>query len=296
MVFNIQRYSTHDGEGIRTMIFYKGCPLRCQWCSNPESQSSEPSILFDARICKGFGDCILAAPKAITLNSNGVHINRPAISHPLRLKDVCLSRALTVAGENKRVEDILQEIEKDLPFYQQSKGGVTLSGGEPLSQGPDLTHLLEELRMRNIHVSVETSLHVHWKKVARCLGLVSTYLVDLKHINREKFRLFTQGNIDLVLTNLRKLVEHRENIILRIPVVPDFNHSMQEMEKIINFAASLQHIREIHFIPYHTLGIEKYNMLGMNYSFGSKKSVDPSELTPYVNYALTKGLITKIGG
>jgi pyruvate formate lyase activating enzyme len=296
MIFNIQRFSTHDGAGIRTIIFYKGCPLRCQWCSNPESQSPEPSILFDQRICKGFGDCLKKDGKAITLNNHGIQINRSAIAHPEKLKETCVSRALTVSGENKTVEELLQEIEKDRPFYQRSKGGVTLSGGEPLAQGSELIVLLQELKKRNIDVSVETSLHVHWKKIERCLGLVDTFLVDLKHTHREKFRWYTQGNLDLVLDNLGKINRKAQNIIIRIPVIPDFNHTENEMKHIIDFVAALDQITEIHFIPYHTLGLEKYKMLGMDYAFGSRRAVDPSELNGYAEYAHTKGFKTKIGG
>jgi pyruvate formate lyase activating enzyme len=252
--------------------------------------------MYDHKICKRFGDCIKADPGAVRLNQHGVQINRSAIVHPEKFRGICLSRALTVAGEHKSVDELLLEIEKDVPFYHRSKGGVTLSGGEPLSQGADLVILLKELKKRNIDVSVETTLYVNWMKVERCLGLIGTYLVDLKHTNREKFRLYTQGNIQLVLDNLKKLADSNENIIIRIPVIPEFNHSEHEMKRIIDYAASLNHIREIHFIPYHALGIEKYAMLGMDYVFGPRKPVDHNELTGYLQYAQSKGFNTRIGG
>jgi pyruvate formate lyase activating enzyme len=296
MIFNIQRFSTHDGSGIRTIIFYKGCPLRCLWCSNPESQSPKPDILFDRRICKHFGDCMKVNGNAVTLYNDEIQIDRSAVSNPEIFRNVCISKALTVTGEDKSTDDLLAEIEKDLPFYRQSRGGVTLSGGEPLSQGQEVVNLLQELQKRGIDVSVETCLHVTWKKVERCLGLVGTFLVDLKHTDKDKFHNCTQGDIGLVLDNLRKLAATRSNIIIRIPVIPGFNHSDQEMKQIIGFAASLDHVAEIHLIPYHNLGIEKYNMLGMDYTFGNKKPVDPAELTGYIEYAHSKGFKTKIGG
>jgi len=252
--------------------------------------------MYDQKICKKFGDCVNADHKAIKLNQNGVQIDRSAISDPDKFRKICLSRALTIAGEDKSVNELLQEIEKDIPFYHRSNGGVTLSGGEPFSQGPDLIILLKELKKRKIDVSVETSLYVNWMKIKKCLGLIGTYLVDLKHTDREKFRLYTQGNIKLVLANLKKLVESHENIIIRIPVIPEFNHSEDEMKKIIDFITSLNQVKEIHFIPYHTLGIQKYAMLGMDYTFGPKKPVDHNELTGYMNYAQTKGFNTRIGG
>lgn len=295
MIFNIQRFSTHDGNGIRTMIFYKGCPLRCAWCCNPESQSFDYSILYDRRKCKFFGDCIASGIPGITHSDKGLEINRSAVLHPESL-NVCLSLAIQISGEEKSADELLLEIEKDLPFYQHSEGGVTLSGGEPLSQGENLVELLILLKNRNLDVALETSLHVDWYLVERCLGLVGTFLVDVKHTDGEKFSLFTGGNLDLVNTNLKQLVEKKENVIARIPVIPDFNHTMDEMEKIIDFIDSLNHIREIHFLPYHTLGTEKYTMLGMKYVFGKKKPVDEAGLHNYIDYARNKGFTVKTGG
>lgn len=295
MIFNIQRFSTHDGNGIRTIIFYKGCPLRCQWCSNPESQSFEASILYDKKFCKNFGDCILAEKNAISKAKNGIQINRELIENPENLKNICLSKALTVSGENKTVEELLVEIEKDKLFYRED-GGVTLSGGEPLSQGNDLIVLLQHLKERKINVYMETTLHVKWEKVERCIGLVDSFLVDLKHTNKEKFQKFAKGETGLVMTNLVKLDNSGANYIVRIPVIPEFNHTEKEIFEMIDFAASLKNANEIHFLPYHTFGIEKYKMLGMNYLFGDAKRVEDSELTKYIQYANNKGFRTKIGG
>jgi pyruvate formate lyase activating enzyme len=296
MVYNIQRFSTHDGEGIRTMIFYKGCPLRCAWCSNPESQSFEPEIMFDEKLCRNFGDCLLADPIAIKKNSKGIVINRSLINDPEKLRNICISKAITVAGENKSVTELLDEIEKDIPFYKTSKGGVTLSGGEPLSAGTDLEKLLIKLKNRNIDTAVETSLYVTWENIEKISGLVSTFLVDLKHINRKLFRKFTGGDPDLVFKNLEKLSASHKNVIIRIPVIPGFNHTEKEIKDIIDYISSLKSIMEVHFIPYHTLGKEKYRMLGMEYTFGDYPSVQPDELIQYVKYANSKGFKTKIGG
>jgi len=296
MIFNIQRFSTHDGEGIRTIIFYKGCPLRCAWCCNPESQSFEPDIMFDVRLCKSFGDCLKVDPVAIKRDNNNIHINRSLIRDPEKLRNICISKAITVAGEKKSAEELLREIEKDIPFYHRSKGGVTLAGGEALSVGIELVTLLKELKKRGIDVAVETSLYVPWENVERTLGMVSTYLVDLKHTNRGLFLQYTGGNLDIVLENLEILAGKKENIIIRIPVIPGFNHTYAEMKEIINHAATLKNIREIHFIPYHTLGKEKYRMLGMNYVFGQIRRVAPAELSDYTRYAGEKGFKTLIGG
>ncbi len=296
MIFNIQRFSTHDGEGIRTVIFYKGCPLRCQWCSNPESQSFDYSFIYDKKRCKNFRDCIVINNGAITPGKDhGVQIDRKRIQEHAGFKDICPSKALTLCGEDKNVDDILQVIEKDSPFYRES-GGVTLSGGEPLSQGEELIQLLKRLKERNINVNMETSLHVEWKEVSRCIGLVDTFLVDLKHMEPDKFEFYTQGEAALVLNNLKKLVDSEAPIVIRIPVIPEFNHTESEMNQMIDYVASLGGISEIHFLPYHTFGNSKYKMLDMEYPYRDQPQVQDSELEHYKRYAALKGIETRIGG
>ena len=296
MIFNIQRYSIHDGDGIRTIVFFKGCPLRCKWCSNPESQSYGPSLMYDQRKCKNFGDCIEIDKPAITIKNGSLSIDRSMISDINLLKDVCASKSLTVVGDDLSSQDLLKEIEKDLPFYKQSGGGVTFSGGEPLSQNGSISVFLDELKKNKINVSVETTLHVTWSQIERCLGKVDTFLVDLKHTEQLKFREYTDGDLNLVMTNLEKLDKQDQNIIIRIPVIPGFNHSKEEMIGIINLAASLRSVNEVHFIPYHTLGSEKYRMLGMEYPFKNHKGVADAEVKPYLELANLKGLDAKIGG
>jgi pyruvate formate lyase activating enzyme len=296
MIFNIQRFSTHDGQGIRTMIFYKGCPLRCQWCCNPESQDFGPSLMYDEKLCKNFRDCVEPKNSFITANENGITIDRSSVNQVEELKNICATKALTVSGEEKSVSDILFEIEKDKPFYRQNGGGVTLSGGEPLAQGPELEALLIELKKLKMDVSIETSLHVSWPKIERCLYLTSTFLVDLKHTDSEKFNRFTGGDANLVLANIRKLASCNENIIIRVPVIPEFNDTEPEMKKIIEFVSSLKTIREIHFLPFHNMGSAKYKMLGMEYRYSGKTHIEAGLLTEYTEYAESFGLIAKIGG
>jgi pyruvate formate lyase activating enzyme len=294
IVFNIQRFSLHDGDGIRTIIFYKGCPLRCAWCSNPESQSFEPSLMFDHRLCKSFFDCLLPVPDAIKARPNGIEINRQAILNPEKYRSICASKALTVSGEERSTEELLIEIEKDIPFYRND-GGVTLSGGEPLSRGDELIDLLQELKKRMIDVAVETSLHVHWTQIERCVPLVSTFLVDVKHTDPEKFNVFTSGNAQLVIDNLKKLHETWADIIIRIPVIPRFNHTFPEMKNMIDTIATIKKTGEIHFLPYHTLGIEKYRMLSMEYPMGNLPTVQDPELKEYIEYAQSVGYTARIG-
>jgi pyruvate formate lyase activating enzyme len=296
MIFNIQRFSIHDGDGIRTLIFYKGCPLRCQWCCNPESQSFGPSIMYDRGLCKDFGDCTRSFPHAFSRNgSEGVHIAREKLRDPGKLKDLCASRALVVSGEEKSVDEILSEIEKDLPFYGE-EGGVTLSGGEPLSQDQDLISLLRRLKEKKISTSMETSLHVSWSRIERCIGMVGTFLVDLKHTDRDKFRQYIKGDAGLVLRNLEKLAYFGARVVVRIPVIPDFNHTLSDIQQMVDVVSGIGGIEEIHFLPYHTFGVEKYRMLGMDYDYTSHSQVRTDELDLYVQYAQSRGFKSKIGG
>jgi pyruvate formate lyase activating enzyme len=296
MIFNIQRYSTHDGDGIRTLIFYKGCPLQCQWCSNPESQSFGPSILYDSKSCKHFGDCALAMPGAISKPGvKGIEIKRELIAEPEKLRGVCASKALTISGESLGVDELLAEVEKDLPFYRE-EGGVTLSGGEPLAQGQELVLLLQRLHNRHISAYMETSLHVKWALVERTIGLVKTFLVDLKHTDSVKFRHYTKGDVKLVMENLEKLAYFGAHVVVRIPVIPGFNHSEIEIKTMVDFVSTIKGIKEIHFLPYHTFGVEKYLMLGMEYLGDSTVQLQEEELVPYMQYAQSQGLISKIGG
>jgi len=293
-VFNIQRYSIHDGNGIRTNIFLKGCPLQCGWCNNPESIDPLPSIMFDERTCHAFGDCVKAGNGHIALKDQNLIIDRENISDFSSLRNVCPSKALIVTGQEMSVSQIISEIEKDIPFYQMSGGGVTITGGEPFSQDPDLKELIIEVKARGIHLSVETSLHVPWETIEKYLDLIDVFLTDLKHLDEEKFTKYTGGNAALVLNNFRKLDEKGKTYIVRVPVIPKFNFSGPELFAIIDFAAGLNNSHEINFIPFHSLAREKYVMLGKEYIFENQKNIEKTELNPYVEYAEKKGLSARI--
>jgi pyruvate formate lyase activating enzyme len=293
-VFNIQRYSIHDGDGVRTNIFFKGCALHCLWCNNPESLDSAPSIMFDDRLCHQFGDCMKAANGGITLENDKLVIRRELISDATLFNNICPAKALIVCGQEKSVEQILEEIEKDIPFYNMSDGGVTLTGGEPLSQGPELKELIFQLKQKGIHVSVETSLHLPWETIENYINLIDLFLVDLKHIDNDKFTKYTGGNATLVTDNFKKLDKSGSKYIVRVPVIPEFNFSESELYAIIDFAAGLKNASEINFIPFQALAKEKYLMLGKEYLYSDHRNIEKSELIPFAEYAEEKGLVSKI--
>jgi pyruvate formate lyase activating enzyme len=264
------------------------------WCNNPESIDPFPSIMFDERSCRMFGDCIRAGNGHISAKNGTLAIDREKITDLTSLRNICPSKALIVTGQEMSISQIIGEIEKDIPFYQMSGGGVTLSGGEPFSQDPALKELLSELKARGINISVETSLHVPWETIEDYLDMIDVFLADLKHLDEEKFTKYTGGNATLVMNNFRKLDENGKTFIVRVPVIPRFNFSEPELFAIIDFAAGLSNAHEIDFIPFHSLAREKYAMLGKEYIFENHRNVEKAELRTFVEYAEKKGLSAKI--
>jgi pyruvate formate lyase activating enzyme len=250
--------------------------------------------MFDERICHQFAECLKSGNGGISLENDKLVINRDLIPDSTIYNNICPSKAMIVSGQEKSIEQILQEIEKDIPFYKMSGGGVTLTGGEPLSQGPELQDLIIQLKKRSIHVSVETSLHLPWETIENYLDLVDLFLADLKHLDNDKFTRYTGGNASLVTENFKKLDKSGKKFIIRVPVIPQFNFTPAELFEIIDFAAGLKNVLEINFIPFHTLAKEKYLMLGKEYTFGNLRNIEKSELKPFAEHAEQKGLISKI--
>lgn len=297
MIFDIQRFSTHDGSGIRTIVFFKGCPLHCPWCENPESQSYQSELLYDSGKCIGCFECTgVGTGEEISVREGKIHIVRNKIENLEAYRNVCPAGALRVIGENRNVVDILREIEKDLPFYTNSGGGVTVSGGEPFGQPQLLLELLQALKQREINTAVETSLQARWKDIEASLPLVDTFLADLKHIDPEPLLKVTGGNGEKILKHFKALDRHAANVIVRVPVVPGFNDSDEVIGRIIAFAASLDNVREIDFLPFHTLGMNKYFLIGREYRYLTRLPDWDGRLDHYTRMAEQKGLTTNIGG
>jgi len=295
MIFDIQRFSTHDGAGIRTTVFFKGCPLRCPWCENPESQSMVPELAYDVRTCLGCRDCLRAANGEIVAAEQGIGIVRQKVSDASIFEGVCPSGALSVIGREASIEEIVAEILKDLPFYRSSGGGVTLSGGEPYAQPVLLRALLAALHGIGLKADVETSLQAQWAVIEETLPFVQEFLADIKHVNAEKLRCVTRADFSLIADNFRKLASRGATVIARVPVIPGFNDSLAEMTAIIDFATALGNIREIHFFPYNALGAGKYRLLGRDYDFAAT-AVRNEDLEPYRAIALGKRMTAVIGG
>ncbi|MBL5923654.1 glycyl-radical enzyme activating protein [Lelliottia amnigena] len=299
MIFNIQRYSTHDGPGIRTVVFLKGCSLSCRWCQNPESRSRTRDVLFDARLClEGCDLCQQAAPGIIDCTLNGLIIHREKLNDATlnALTDCCPTQAMTVCGEEQQVADIMATVLRDKPFYDRSGGGITLSGGEPF-MNPTLAHsLFKASHEQGIHTAVETCLHVPWHAIEPSLPYVDLFLADLKHVDGDVFKQWAGGSAKRVLENLKRLAAAGKKMTIRVPLIPGFNADEASVKAITRFAANELNVREIHFLPYHTLGMNKYTLLGQPYSAPDKPLDNPALLDFALAFADQNGLTATLRG
>ncbi|ENY6043855.1 glycyl-radical enzyme activating protein [Klebsiella pneumoniae] len=299
MIFNIQRYSTHDGPGIRTVVFLKGCSLGCRWCQNPESRARSEDLLYDSRLClAGCELCQQAAPAVITRTLDGLIIHRQNVndSHIAALRDCCPTTAFTVCGEEKSVEEIMATVLRDKPFYDRSGGGITLSGGEPFMNPTLAQALFEASHQAGIHTAVETCLHVPWKYIEPALPFVDLFLADLKHVDEAVFLQWTDGSARRVLDNLQRLAQAGKKMIIRVPLIQGFNASEADIAAITDFAADRLQVSEIHYLPYHTLGMNKYQLLSQPYT-APDKPLDAPELLAFAqDYAQSKGLTAILRG
>jgi pyruvate formate lyase activating enzyme len=271
-VFNIQRYSIHDGSGIRTLVFLKGCPLRCLWCSNPESQKSTPELGFIQARCVGADTC--GAPCISACSLDMIHLNgkdQPSIERMGcdicgKCADACTHDALKLVGQEMSVDEVLAEVEKDRPFYRRSGGGVTVGGGEPLAQYRFTAELLEAAQDAYIHTAIETCGHALWKHFEIVLRHVDLLQIDLKHMDPEIHEKLTGQSNEQILDNLKKIPSLKDpnDIVIRIPVIPGCNDSIENVTQSASFVSELG-FKQIELIPYHRMGVSKYSQYGMVY-------------------------------
>ncbi|HCV65302.1 MAG TPA: glycyl-radical enzyme activating protein [Serratia sp.] len=299
MIFNLQRYSTHDGPGIRSVVFLKGCSLGCLWCQNPESRARQADLLFDPRLC--LSGCTLCGDDhspAIRRIDDNLVIQRDLLSHEdyAALAARCPTGALSLCGNAVNIDDIMAEVLRDRPFYLRSGGGLTLSGGEPFMQPSVAAELLRRGREAGIHTAVESCLHTPWSHIAPSLPWLDLMLADLKHVDERRFKQWTGGSAKRVMDNFRRLAAHGTPTTVRVPLIPEFNADRHSVRAIIDFAADEAGAKEIHFLPYHTLGINKYHLLGEPYH-AARTPLDAPELLAYAEqYAEAKGLTAILRG
>jgi pyruvate formate lyase activating enzyme len=284
LVFNIQRFSVNDGPGIRTTVFLKGCPLHCTWCHNPESISPDQQLLLRDDRCIRCGDCFALCKNHAVQRVNGSFSTiRDACVECGDCIEVCNSEAREIAGKEMTVDEVLREIEKDIVFYDQSGGGASFSGGEPLLQHEFLTALLRECKKKKIHTVVDTTGLTSPQIFERVSEFVDLFLFDLKSMDDTKHIKFTGVSNSQILDNLKHLAKQRKEVIVRIPVIPGVNDDPAEIRASGSFVSSLGNVREIHLLPYHTTGIEKYRRLGMRYEMHDTIPPSADDLRAIVN-------------
>jgi len=296
-IFNIQRYSIHDGPGIRSVVFLKGCPLNCLWCSNPESQEYSPRILHDNGKCMKCNACVSNCSKgAIKLKNNIRWIDVKKCNLCGNCLEVCFSNALELIGQEMSVEDVMCEVRKDRDFYFESGGGVTLSGGEPSFQHKFAAEILEQCNKEDIDTALETCGYANWVVLKKLVERVNLVLYDIKHMDPQKHKSFVGKENKIILENAKKIAALGKKMIIRVPIIPTYNDSVRHIQELVEFVISLNTVKEIHLLPYHALGKGKYISLGLEYALEDIKSPAQEEMKRLKEICTNGGLIAHIGG
>lgn len=273
IVFNIQKYSVHDGPGIRTVVFLKGCPLSCLWCSNPESQSFKPQLAYNKNKCITVSECVrcgevCTAGAIVQGKDDKVAVNWGTCTNCLACVDVCPAGALISYGNTQTVKEVIDQVEKDSSFYSRSGGGLTLGGGEPLAQPEFAIALLKESKRRYIKTAIETCGHVSTEALLEACKYCNTLMCDIKSMDSVKHKQFTKVGNELILENLKAVREAFPKLKIRVrtPVIPGFNDTADDIQAIVDFVKELD--VEYELLPYHRLGTQKYINLGKDYPLG----------------------------
>lgn len=296
-IMEIERFAIHDGPGIRTTVFLQGCPLHCLWCANPESQKIGVHLLYLPNKCVGCGNCVRACQDSAISFENGRPVfHREKCTLCKKCAEECPQDAIRFSGKEMTVTDIIAVILRDKEYYDNSSGGVTFSGGEAFVQFEGFMELLKQSKENSIHTAVETCGQYSTDKIIKAMPLIDLFLFDLKHTDKEKLYNYTGGDAEQILANIKYVASvNPKKIIIRVPVIPGFNFDKQELTNIFDISVEYG-IQNIHLLPYHNLGINKYEQLGIPYKFDYKKSLTKEELIPFKKLGEGKGLNVQIGG
>ncbi|QXM05100.1 choline TMA-lyase-activating enzyme [Crassaminicella indica] len=283
-IFNVQKYNMYDGPGVRTLVFFKGCPLRCKWCANPEGLEQKYQVMFKSGLCIDCGACVSVCPVGIhTINNEGKHL----VDHSInclgcnKCKEICTESALSIAGEVKTVSELLEIIQEDKDFYDLSGGGVTLGGGEVTMQPEFAANLLMACKQEGINTAIETCGYAKLESILKIAEFTDLFLYDLKHIDSERHYKLTGVRNERILENLKELLRRRYNVKIRMPLLKGVNDSKEDIKRVIDFLmpySDYKNFKGIDLLPYHKLGVNKYKQLGMIYPIEGEFKLSNDEL------------------
>ena len=297
MVSDIQRFSLHDGPGIRTTVFLKGCNARCKWCQNPESIDRLPEIQFIQERCIACGACLETCEQSVHQIVNGHHIlHREQCTMCGECALSCYAKALTLVGKEMTTDEVMKEIRRDIPYYDNSNGGVTISGGEPLVQHQFTYALLERCSDENIHTAIETNLLHSWTRIEQMLPLLDLVIFDIKAFDKALHRKWVGVSNAKVLENARRLAGTQTSIIVRTPVIPDVNDSLKEIAAICDVIKGFPNLLYYELLPLNPLSVDKYRWLDKESILVDKKRQSAEMLLPLAREAMSRGIQVRVDG
>jgi pyruvate formate lyase activating enzyme len=294
VVFDIQHYAIYDGPGIRSVVFLKGCPLRCAWCHNPESWTRSPEIAYDAERCLLCGTCVGVCPNgALSLDGGGVYRDAAACTLCGKCAAACEAHARELVGRERTAGEVAELVLRDKPFYDSTGGGVTVSGGEPTVQHPFLLELLSLLKQRGVHTALETCGYFEERLIGELVRMVDLFLYDVKHVDGALHDAFTGVHSERIAANFRSLLARVETarVIPRIPLIPGFNTDAEGFDGILTFLLEAGYRGAVHLMPYNSMSRTKYQKVGVGDRYRDMGALDDEVLARCMRAIEARGLV-----